>query len=154
MQVDDDDGLTNYSTSQLEINGDFYFTADDGLNGVELWKIDGETGDIILVKDIAEGSRGSFPSEFHELDGKLIFTAYIANTGSELWISDGTEGGTSMLQDKLGQDISRPRNLTEFGNEIFFVAEDNGVAGTELWKTDGTTAGTGLVKDIVPGSSS
>ncbi len=151
LQVDDDDGLTGYSSSQLEINGDLYFTADDGLNGIELWKIDGETGDIILVKDINQGSDSSYPKEFREIDGKLIFKVY-SSGGSHLWISDGTTDGTYMLTDNLGQNLTSISGLTKFGNEIYFSAQIYQITGNELWKTDGTTEGTVLVKDIAPGT--
>ncbi len=40
-------------------NGAIYFSADDGVNGRELWKTDGTQGGTVLVKDILTGPNGS-----------------------------------------------------------------------------------------------
>lgn len=147
LQIDDDDGTAYLEDTRLEINGTLYFTADDGKNGNELWKIDGTTGDIILIKDIAEGPIGSRPDRFIEFDGKLMFNATDQINGSELWISDGTESGTFMLKDiNTGSLNSYPGNMTQFGDEIYFAATQNN--DRELWKTDGTTQGTVLAINV------
>ena len=38
-----------------------FFTADDGVNGNELWKSDGTEAGTVLVKDINPGSGSSSP---------------------------------------------------------------------------------------------
>ena len=45
---------------------------------------------------------------------------------------------------------SIPDSFVEFGDEVFFVAND-GRTGSELWKSDGSEEGTALVADINPG---
>ena len=47
---------------------------------------------------------------------------------------------------------SDPKNFVEFGNYVYFTADD-GTNGRELWRTDGTESGTTLFKDIYSGSN-
>src|SRR5262249_41415629 len=46
-----------------------YFTSDDGVNGVELWKTDGTAAGTVLVKDINPGSASSNPSSLTNVNG-------------------------------------------------------------------------------------
>ena len=41
------------------VGGTLFFTANDGINGTELWKSDGTAAGTVLVKDINPGSDGS-----------------------------------------------------------------------------------------------
>ena len=140
------------------LNGAWYFTADDGVSGVELWKTDGTEAGTIRVKDIKPGVEfgfpgSSFPFGFTAFNGALYFSAYDGVTGRELWKSDGTEAGTVRVKDidpRMGFSGplgSLPSRFRVFNNALYFSAND-GVSGEELWKTDGTEAGTVRVKDI------
>ena len=61
-----------------------------------------------------------------------------------------------------GTSSSLPANLTEFGGNIYFGADDSNGSNTpggadlgkELWITDGTEGGTTFVKDLRIGSGS
>ncbi len=133
-----------------------YFTADDGVNGKELWKTDGTPGGTVLVKDITPGVTGTtvhFPQNgFNANIGTtLFFSAITATNGLELWKTDGTPGGTSMVK-----DITPGAGSTTFSNVfigngtyVFFIAND-GTNGLELWRTDGTAAGTIMLNNINP----
>ncbi len=135
-------------------NGIVFFAADNGLNGLELWKTNGTEVGTMLVKDINPGSSSSNPTNFVELNGVLYFTATSSTNGNELWKSDGTEAGTVMVKDlSAGTGSSSPQNLAVVNNKIFFTANANSL-GRELYVTDGTDAGTALVKDINPGTGS
>ena len=79
-------------------NSIFYFTADDGVHGVELWKSDGTDGGTVLVKDIEAGLTGSSPKHLTLLAGKIYFWAQ-KNDAYNFFRSDGTEAGTVMLTD-------------------------------------------------------
>ena len=136
------------------MNNNLYFSADDGPNGVELWKSDGTASGTVMVKDITSGSAGSFsytPAvKPVDMNNELYFNANDGNNGYELWKSDGTASGTVMVKDiNIGGSDSFPQHLTVVGNTLYFDAND-GTNGNELWKSDGTASGTVMVKDIAP----
>lgn len=148
------------ANSVAAIGGDFYFSANDGVHGVELWKSNGTSAGTVLVKDIATptpdllGWFDSYPSGMTVMGSTLFFTAADADHGFELWRTDGTEAGTTMVKDTLpgfyGGMYGDPPNLTRLGGLLFVTAND-GVHGGELWRSDGTESGTFMVKDIHPG---
>jgi len=131
-----------------------FFTADNGVNGLELWKSDGTAAGTVLVRDIRAGSSSSNLENLTAVGSTLFFTADDGVNGKELWKSDGTAAGTVLVRDiRAGSSSSNPRNLTAVGNTLFITAFD-GVNGEELWRSDGTAAGTVLVADTRPGASS
>ncbi|MEC8687853.1 MAG: ELWxxDGT repeat protein [Cyanobacteriota bacterium] len=102
--------------------------------------------------------------------------------GLELWFSDGTESGTNPiiinrnLYDYYGPTdytygyipnnlyfpdygfttnsaSSFPRELTAFGSNLIFVAND-GIHGFELWKVDAEGNQLDLIADLSPGNTS
>jgi ELWxxDGT repeat protein len=167
-------------TQLVAIGSTVFFAADDGVNGVELWKSDGTATGTTLVKDINPGTTRVFdyygnpsvfpnssdPGNLTNVSGTLFFTAYNGTSGVELWKSDGTAAGTTLVKDIYPgttrqyayytySDVpnsSSPNNLTSVNGTLFFTAND-GTNARELWKSDGTAAGTTLVKDIYPGQS-
>ena len=151
----------NYS-NLINVNGTLYFSANDGVNGPELWKSDGTAAGTIMVKDIWVGSNGSLSvPHLTNVNGTLFFVADDGTNGSALWKSDGTAAGTVMVKDiYLGPYDSYNHGgnnvidyLTNVNGTLYFMA-DNGTNGQELWKSDGTGVGTVLVKDIQVGSTS
>ena len=134
----------------IVVRNTYYFSADDGNNGLELWRSDGTETGTVLVKDISSGS-SSAPTHLFGLGNLLYFSADDGNSGSELWKSDGTSVGTVKVKDinpmSQGADGSSPANLVAIGSHLYFTATD-GVNGQELWRSDGTEAGTMMVKDI------
>lgn len=130
-------------------NDVLYFTANEGTNGVELWKSDGTASGTELVKNINTSNLDSYPTDFAEYNGKLYFQAR-SGLGSELWVTDGSAAGTVLLKDiYAGAFGSSPSDFIACNGYLLFLAND-GVAQQELWRSDGTTAGTVLVKDINP----
>ncbi|MBW4520762.1 MAG: pre-peptidase C-terminal domain-containing protein [Scytolyngbya sp. HA4215-MV1] len=130
------------------VGNTLFFTANNGTDGIELWKSNGTPAGTVMVKDIFSGATGSAPSSLVAFGNTLYFAANDGVNGIELWKSDGTAAGTVLVKDIfLGANGSSPSNLFVVGNTLYFTA-NNGANGVELWKSDGTTAGTVLVKDI------
>ena len=133
------------------IDGEFFFTADDGQNGRELWKSDGTEAGTVLVRDITTGDEGTTFDRFTVVGDRLFFFANNGVDGSEVWVSDGTEAGTRMVRDiNPSGGIGVLDGGIAFDGEFYFGADD-GTIGHELWKSDGTEAGTTLVSDLRPG---
>ena len=61
--------------TKVYMNGALYFTADDNIHGLELWKSDGTLAGTILVKDFNPGSKGSSVHSLTVMNGVLFFAA-------------------------------------------------------------------------------
>jgi len=143
------------SADMVAIGSTLYFSANDDINGKELWKSDGTSVGTEMVKDIYSGWDNSSPSSFINVNGTLFFLADDGTNGMELWKSDGTEGGTEMVKDinTTGSGFDTMMGsikMVAVGSTLYFPAND-GVNGNELWKSDGTSIGTEMVKDIHTG---
>ncbi len=115
----------------VDVNGVLFFSADDGVNGRELWKSDGTADGTVMVKDIYTGSspyyyygynygdfpNASQPSQLTAVNGQLFFAATDETHGTELWTSDGTSDGTVMVKDIQpgdGDSLYGGNSLLEF----------------------------------------
>ena len=136
----------------LLVDGDLWFSADDGVHGRELFVTDGTRGGTEFLLDINPDG-DSLPNNFTESGGEIFFSA-TGPSGRELYATDGTAAGTRVVSDiNPGDSSSSPIGLTDVNGTLFFGAT-TGSSGTELWKTDGTAAGTTLVREIAPGDDS
>ena len=120
-----------------DVNGTLFFRANDGTNGVELWKSNGTAATTVLVKDINPGPASGF-SVFEQpmvnVGGLLYFRADNGSAGIELWKSDGTAAGTVLVTDIFpGGGGSFPSSLTSVNGTLYFAASDP-VYGRELWR--------------------
>ncbi|MFO0977050.1 MAG: ELWxxDGT repeat protein [Planctomycetaceae bacterium] len=123
-----------------------FFTADDGVSGVELWKTDGTTAGTMLVKDMWAGSNWGASwgnaSKLTDVGGLLYFVGNDGVNGEELWQSDGTTAGTTMVADLNASGIDL---LTNVNGKLFYRA--NG----ELWSRNSSSVTPSMVKELGEG---
>jgi len=142
-----EDDYIKRNTHLLHMNGSLYFTGKSSISGEEFYKINIDTGNVLLVK------AGLSKIEEMILVGNSIYFKAYSDTVStkEIWKSDGTEKGTTLLKEiQSDSAYNTIHNLTKVGNRLFFVAND-GEHGLELWVSNGSASGTKMVKDITPG---
>ncbi len=133
-----------------ELNGVYYFNANDGIHGFELWRSDGTSAGTYMVKDINPGADSSNVNDIITVGNKLYFSAYDADHGQELWSSDGTLEGTQLVSDmSFGSASSNPALLTDVNGTLFFVtSHDIYSFRDQIWKTDGTAESMSQVYDF------
>jgi len=132
-----------YTSEGFAVGSNYYFRNDDGIHGMELWRTDGTTAEMVV--DINPGYRDGVDEAlvFERPDGKLLFAATEFNSGREPWITDGTAAGTRLLKNCAEEDSlngSSPHLLRTAGDRLFFVAELAG--GQAIGVSDGTANGT------------
>ena len=136
-----------------DVNGNLFFTANDGIDGVQLWEYNAAAGSTVMLSDVNTSGGGFNPGNLTSVNGNLVFTANDGADGVQLWEYSSTAGSTAMLSDvnPTAGGFYNYGNWTNVNGALFFTAND-GTHGTELWESDGTSAGTFMVADINPGS--
>ncbi len=136
-------------------NSRLIFSANDGVNGRELWEYDG-TNPPFLLSNIFPGTRlnttvpnSSNPSSIMVFNAKLYFSAENDTYGRELWQYDG--GNPPVLAADIAVDTtypSSPDHLVLFNSKLYFSASVN--QNNDLWEYDGANT---LIKveDTYPG---
>ncbi len=122
-----------------------YFTADDGFNGVELWRSDGTAGGTTLVADInplLEGAASSEPRNLTVVGNNLYFTANDGTNGRELWRLNLTSPGAepTLVTDINPTGSSNPSNLVALPNGTLFFQATNAQGNRLVYRLDGDTA--------------
>lgn len=143
--------VTDGTLPMVTLNGSLIFAADDGVNGLELWKSDGTAQGTVMISDIIPGITPGMPQEITVVNDVAYFT--VLNGERELWRTDGTTAGTYVLKDINTDGSGSPVAFMNDNDRLYFFADD-GVHGKELWKSDGATNTTSIVKDIDAGSRS
>lgn len=134
-------GLSDYwELSATAFNGYLYFSAEDAVHGIEIWRTDGTSSGTSLLTDLYPGPASSGAGQFTVVDSLMFFTTYISS--SILWRTNGTPQGTFSLK-----SFMIATNLAAWNGKLYFAADDNN-NGQELWRSNGTTNGTFLLKDL------
>ena len=146
IKVGSENGYVNYAPDDYTacaVGNYLYFRADEGINGVELWKSDGTEEGTRLVKDIFPGEinpnskNSSMPNALFNFNGQLYFQARDSAHYIELWESDGTSDGT-LVKDISPNGSSAPYAFHTYKNSLYFSATGDREKGTELWSYSGS----------------
>ena len=124
----------------------FYFTANDGVHGYELWKSDGTEENTIMFKDI-DPNGSSNPTHYQEISGKLYFWTYSEDV---LWETDGTSNGTvlvDLVKKKPNDFLYKPELVKTSYDKLIFKNYDS-QNGYELWQSDITFQNLKILKNI------
>lgn len=124
----------------VPMGGRYYFVANNGTNGSELWSTDGTAAGTRMDADVVVGAVGSSIGNLMAFGTNIVFTADDGVSGRELYISDGTPEGTSLLKDiRVGSSGSNPQEFFVHGSKLYFIARQ---LNYSLWESDGTSVGT------------
>ena len=151
---------SSYPNDFILVDDKYYFTANDGEHGYEMWVTDGTIDGTFMFEDITKGENSTFFYNLAYFQDTFYFSAPINQTavGSyadrELHKWNPLTGWELVKNIRPGTDsYGRGYNSNPYGFEVcddklYFIADDGD--GSELWITDGTEEGTKMVKDINP----
>lgn len=130
----------------------YFFSADNDINGPELWVTTGTTASTHLLKDIFPYDATPFNQDYLINFNHAAYFVSDDDTlgGFSIWKTDGTTEGTTLFFDDCDLQSANPSAYGVLGDKMIFSGLYNG--NHELYVSDGTTAGTTLLKQINTGS--
>lgn len=144
--------FAQWGWSDAVVLGDaMYFTADDGVTGLEVWRSDGTEAGTVRVADVEPGPSGSSPALLTPAGGAIYFFAVSTTAGGmALWKTDGTAAGTVVVHPLADHEFPGSA-MTALGDRIVFVTGSGApVDSYRLWISDGSESGTAHLRDFVP----
>lgn len=121
-----------------------YMIAEDGIQGIGLWKSDGTAGTVI-VKELHQVYTGAdSPAKLTYSNGNIYFAVRVYGGAYVLYKSDGTQAGTGPFG-PLNSHALDPgvKSLIDINGTLYY----DGTLG--LMKTDGTEAGTVRLLELI-----
>lgn len=155
LERDINTGPASSDPENFVVLGDyFYFRADDGLHGAELYRYNISTGIAELAADVRPYDDSSMPSYITSLDGKIFFRAF-DGIGSipYLMVYDPDDDSVVRFRDNNNQLIPRPSDLFAYNGQLYFSMEFPG-AGREPARLDPVTKEVVMIADINPTGNS
>ncbi len=104
------------------------FSANDGVNGTELWRTDGTPSGTALVSNLSSGSSSTYFSNFSILGNKVIANAQVYGQPARMIATDGTAGSVTFIFGPASYD--QPATV---GAKCYFGARGSDDSGFELW---------------------
>ncbi len=111
-----------------------------GSVGQELWKIDNNSDEAMLVNDFGGDSR---PQNLMDHNGQLYFVLESLDGYRKVYRSDGTLNGTAAVMDNNG-DFWIPNDLYSTGSHLYFISNNGALSETELYVFNGSPEGENL----------
>lgn len=127
-------GSSYPQTKGVSSTGVWFFTANDGVHGEELWATAPPYTSAWLVRDIRPGATGSQIRNFVAIGSSVYFSANDGSNGFELWRSTPPyePDNTRRLTDFRGDaTLISPSKVVPLGRKLFFSAYDID-SGSEL----------------------
>lgn len=140
-------GLSSVGENFTEFSKDrvIFFTADDGIHGIELWSYDVELDELSMVSDIADGQSSSSPGYYMSIlhGDMLFFDATTPEHGTELYSLDTGSGNYYLVMDINSNIIQNSTQGASSGpgfrfsfvidDDLYFDAYEPD-HGREIWK--------------------
>ncbi len=130
----------------LVVGGQFFFGANNGVDGAEPWISDGSTAGTTLLTDLRTGPDSSNPLFRGSLNNAALFNARDDAAGSEFWSTLAFPGVPTVFDILAGPPSSSPRWLGIVGGRVLVNARDNS-GDREIWWLN-TNTGPVLYVDI------
>jgi ELWxxDGT repeat protein len=160
----DQGSILFHDPALTDFAGTLLFLADDGVNGLEIWKSDGTEAGTVLITDF---SSQAVPMQIYirarlaPFEGRMVFRAFDQDQEVDLWATDGTAAGTmkivettsltsSILLSPWDGKVMEPTAWGPLGDQLLLLADD-GTTGNEPWVSDGTAMGTQQLAETYPG---
>jgi len=127
--------FTSFSVhNRYEVIGDtFYFAADDGINGNEVWAYDG-VNPPMLVADIFPGAQGSNPRNFENFNAALYFSAEGDEFGREVWRIGEQNPAASLMENNPNIELVVYPNPA---SEIVKIKTSASILGVVIYDVNG-----------------